>query len=185
MIRAARAAEWRKVKELRLTALSDPLAPLAFVTTYAQAAAYSDERWQQYARQSEEGMSTVTLIAEGPDGCWDGSVTALVEPPGEDSPLGAEVLSAQALFVGVYVRPEHRGSGLAGELFRSAIDWSWALAEPRIERIRLFVHEHNERAETFYRKSGFERTGETLPAQDDPAGAKEYELALPRPRPAR
>ncbi|MFI9721222.1 GNAT family N-acetyltransferase [Streptomyces sp. NPDC052396] len=189
IIRAVRAAEWHQVKELRLTALADPLAPLAFLTTHAQAAAYPDERWQEMARRSEEGISTVTFVAEAPDGTWDGSVTVLVERPGEEGVLGTEIGVPQSHLVGVYVRPGQRGTGLAAELFRAAVDWSWALADPRLERVRLFVDERNERAEGLYRKLGFQRTGETLPVGDAAQCHRDYELALARPavptRPAR
>lgn len=176
-IRTVRADDWPRIRELRLAALRDPVAPIAFLETYATAAAHPDGFWQDRARMNAEGTSAVTFVAEGPDGEWAGSVTVLVELPGAEAAVGEIVSVPQAHIVGVFVRPEHRGTGLAGALFCSAIDWAWALSAPRVERVCLYVHERNERAEAFYRKLGFTRTGATTPAQNDPT-ALEYELAL-------
>jgi RimJ/RimL family protein N-acetyltransferase len=86
---------------------------------------------------------------------------------------------AQTHVVGVFVRPEARGTGLAEELFRAALEWSWSLAEPRVERVRLFVHEDNARAEALYGKVGFKRTGVSVPVPGD-ATHRENELARHR-----
>src|SRR4051794_16762229 len=43
VIRAVRAGEWRLAKELRLAALQDPAAPVAFLETYEQALERSDD----------------------------------------------------------------------------------------------------------------------------------------------
>ncbi|MGW1076216.1 GNAT family N-acetyltransferase [Streptomyces sp. NPDC002537] len=172
-IRLVRADEWRKARELRLTALSDPVASIAFLDTYEAAAARPDELWQERAH-------TPAFIAEGPDGEWAGNVAILVEVPGGEGRFGAPAAMPQTHLVGVFVRPEHRGTGLAEALFRAALDWSWERTEPRIERVRLHVHERNSRAEAFYRKLGFERTGVTVPMEGDPTSL-EYEMAVPRP----
>ncbi|RLU86822.1 GNAT family N-acetyltransferase [Streptomyces griseocarneus] len=173
IIRLVRPEEWRKAKELRLFALTDPAAPIAFLDTYENAATRSDEQWQHRAH-------TPSFIAEGPDGEWAGSVSILVEVPGEDSVFGGDAVMPQTHLVGVFVRPEHRGTGLAEALFRAALDWSWSLGDPRVERVRLFVHERNVRAEGLYRKLGFERTGVTVEVEGD-ASAIEYEMAVARP----
>lgn len=81
--------------------------------------------------------------------------------------------------VGVFVRPEARGTGLGAELFHAALDRSWSLTEPRVERVRLFVHEDNARAEAMYGKVGFQRTGHSVPAPTEPSRS-EYELAVRR-----
>ncbi|MGW7595205.1 GNAT family N-acetyltransferase, partial [Streptomyces rubiginosohelvolus] len=46
VIRPVRADEWRSVKELRLAALQDPAAPVAFLETYEQGLKRSDEAWR-------------------------------------------------------------------------------------------------------------------------------------------
>lgn len=181
-IRSVRADEWQQARELRLEALQDPAAPIAFLDTYDQAVARPDSHWQERTAGNAAGESSIEFIAEGPDGTWAGSLTVLVELPGAEGSFGGEAAVPQTHVVGVYVRPEHRASGVSRALFEAALEWSWALSEPPVERVRLFVHEQNDRARAFYRKTGFEPTGLTIPLQDDPS-QKEYELAIVRPRP--
>ncbi|MEE1806543.1 GNAT family N-acetyltransferase [Streptomyces sp. BE133] len=182
VIRAVRADEWPLVKELRLAALQDPAAPVAFLETYAQGAARPDAFWQDRALgASEAGSGEVRqFVAVAPDGRWDGSVTVLIERPDAEVRFGKAADVHQAHVVGVFVRPEARGEGLAEELFRAGADWAWSLVEPRIERVRLYVHEDNARAAALYRRIGFVATGESVPVPVDPS-ARELEYAVGRP----
>ncbi|MGW2471440.1 GNAT family N-acetyltransferase [Streptomyces sp. NPDC001665] len=182
VIRPVRAGEWRSVKELRLAALQDPAAPVAFLETYEQGLKRSDEAWRERtADASEDGAGEVRqFVAEGPDGAWAGSVTVLVEGPDVEARFGGAASVNQGHLVGVFVRPEARGTGVVDELFRAAVDWAWSLETPRLERVRLYVHEDNPRAEAFYRRFGFVPTGETMPMQGDPK-ALELEYAMARP----
>ena len=179
IIRAVRAEDWPKVKELRLAALADPVAHLAFLQTTEQALAKSDTAWQDQAATAAEGRATRQFIAEAPDGRWLGTVSVLVEPSGVQGAFGTVQEYARTHVVGVFVRPEARGTGLAEELFQAALDWSWALPEPRIEQVRLYVHQDNTRAEALYTKVGFKRTGESAPVPGDDTRC-ELELAVPR-----
>ncbi|PBC84170.1 Ribosomal protein S18 acetylase RimI [Streptomyces sp. 2224.1] len=172
VIRPVTADEWKKLKELRLAALGDPVARVAFNETLEAAAGRPDAFWQRQASSPDEGGAAVTFVGQAADGSWGGMVVVLVEE-GEEVP--------QTHVVGAYVRPEHRGTGLARELFRAAIEWSWGLGEPVVERVRLWVHEENLRAEAFYRAVGFVATGRTLADPKD-AGALEREMALTRGR---
>ncbi|MFC0602687.1 GNAT family N-acetyltransferase [Streptomyces palmae] len=187
-IRAIQADEWQPLRELRLAALADPVARVAFNETYANAAAYEERVWRERAERSAAGDGITTFIgiadrkgspadataAEGQAaGRWVGMIIALVEP--------AEPASTVDL-VSVYLLPEHRGTGLARGLFEAAIGWAWERPSPRIERVRLWVHEENPRAEAFYRKLGFARTGAMMPDPKAPS-AMEVEMALPRPVP--
>ncbi|MCP3821012.1 GNAT family N-acetyltransferase [Streptomyces sp. A3M-1-3] len=180
VIRAVRAEEWPRVRELRIAALEDPAAPVAFLETREQAVARPDSFWQKRTAGASHGRDSRQFVAEGPDGTWDGSVVVLVEEAGTRGFFGEEIPVAQAHLVGVFVRPEQRGSGLTHALFDAAVHWAWSLEEPRMARVRLYVHERNERAQGFYRKFGFVRTGESVPVSGDPA-ALELELALARP----
>ncbi|MFF7700320.1 GNAT family N-acetyltransferase [Streptomyces lydicus] len=170
VIRLARADEWERLKELRLAALGDPVARVAFNETLEEAAGQTDELWRRRAARGGVGDGAITFIGEGGDGSWGGMVVVLVEGDRE---------VPQTHVVGVYVRPEHRGAGLAQELLGAAIRWSWGITEPVVARVRLWVHEGNGRAEAFYRGMGFVTTGRTV---GDPknAGAVEREMALGR-----
>ncbi|MGW7595204.1 GNAT family N-acetyltransferase, partial [Streptomyces rubiginosohelvolus] len=130
---------------------------------------------------SEDGAGEVRqFVAEGPDGGWAGSVTVLVEGPDVEARFGGAASVDQGHLVGVFVRPEARGAGVADALFRAAVDWAWSLEAPRLERVRLYVHENNPRAAAFYRRFGFVPTGETVPMPGDPT-ARELEYAVTRP----
>ncbi|MEV7780723.1 GNAT family protein [Kitasatospora sp. NPDC088351] len=179
IIRAVRHEDWSRVKAIRLEALRDPLAHLAFLETHEQAAAKPDAFWQERAAGAAEGRTARQFVAESADGRWLGTVSVLVERAGVETFFDDVPEQAQTHFVGVFVQPEARGTGLAEELFRAALAWSWSLPEPRIERVRLFVHEDNPRAEALYAKVGFRRTGFSVPAAADPA-RRDNELVLLR-----
>ncbi|MFE0686339.1 GNAT family N-acetyltransferase [Streptomyces sp. NPDC058961] len=178
VIRPVRADEWRKVKELRLASLADPVASVAFLDTLETASAQPDEFWQERARNAQ-GPSVRQFVAEGPDGTWAGNVVVIAETEGADDVFGNRIDSSQAHIVGVFVRPEHRGTGLTERLFAAALAWAWALEEPRVNRVRLLVHEDNPRARGFYRKAGFVLTGFTALLTDD--GGRDLEMEIPRP----
>lgn len=55
VIRSIHADEWPAVKELRLRALRDPVADLAYLETYEEAAARPDSYWQERAARGAEG----------------------------------------------------------------------------------------------------------------------------------
>lgn len=182
VIRPVRADEWQPVRELRLAALQDPVAPVAFLETYEQGLKRSDDAWRERTvAASEDGAGAVRqFIAEGPDGRWAGTVSVLVERPDGEARFGDAAPVDQGHAVGVFVRPEARGTGVAEALFRAALGWSWSLDEPRLERVRLYVHEDNPRAAAFYRRIGFAPTGETVPMPGAPM-ARELEYAVARP----
>ena len=177
VIRAVTATDWQQVKELRLEALRDPVAGIAFLDTYDNATAQLDEFWQERAAGSRGEMIAQQFIAERTDGRWDGSVTVLIERAGRGDVLGRPTDVDQAHLVGVFVRPEQRGTGLARALFDAAIAFAHELAESKVSRVRLYVHQDNQRAEAFYRKVGFTRSGRSIPLPGDESSV-EHELVL-------
>ncbi|MFD9395207.1 GNAT family N-acetyltransferase [Streptomyces sp. NPDC060000] len=178
VVRVVRAEEWASVKALRLLALQDPAAPLAFVETYEAAAERPDSFWQERAVGASEGAGGARqFVAEAEDGQWAGTVTVLVEEAGSVDWAGFPVERRQGHVVGVFVRKEWRGSGMTGELLEAAVDWAWGLG---LERVRLIVHERNLRAQGAYRKAGFMPTGRTVPLGEE-GEENEYEFVLERP----
>ncbi|WP_107309204.1 GNAT family N-acetyltransferase [Streptomyces sp. TP-A0356] len=177
LIRSIRPDEWPVVKELRLTALRDPLAHLAFLETYEDAVAKPDSFWQERAARAAEGAAGAQqIIAEAPDGTWVGTLTVLLEEAGTKDWAGFPVERKQGHVVGVFVRPEHRGSGLTRSLFDAGLEWAWGHGA---ERVRLIVHEDNGRARALYRKVGFVESGVTVPLAED-SGASELEMVIER-----
>ncbi|MFG2633938.1 GNAT family N-acetyltransferase [Streptomyces sp. NPDC048362] len=177
-VRAVRPDDWPAVKELRLDALRDPLAPVAFFETYEEAAAHPDAFWQERAIGSgENSESARQIVAEAPDGSWAGCLTVLVEEPGTKDWTGHLVERRQGHVVGVFVRPEHRGNGLIQALFDAGVEWAW---QQRVERVRLFVHVDNGRAQGAYRKAGFLPSGLTVSfAKEEPESELEFVLERP------
>ncbi|MFC9856672.1 MULTISPECIES: GNAT family N-acetyltransferase [unclassified Streptomyces] len=187
VIRPVRAEEWPQARELRLAALQDPAAPVAFLDTYENAVAQPDGFWQERTATGATGTRVRQFVAEAPDGTWVGSVTLLVELPEGEVRFGAPAEVNQGHLVGVFVRPEVRGTGVTDALFRAAVEWAWSLSEPPLERVRLYVHENNPRAAAFYRRFGFAPSGQTVRLPGDTsdvdgadgtggAGVPEWEL---------
>ncbi|WP_189876616.1 GNAT family N-acetyltransferase [Streptomyces bluensis] len=173
VVRAIRAEEWQRVRELRLESLRDPVAELAFLETYEEAVAKPDSFWEERAAGAAEGTrERQQFIAETADGEWVGTVVVLLEKAGSLDVFGGVVEREQAHLVGVFVRSEYRGGavGVTGALFDAALEWAWGAG---VERVRLFVHERNTRAKAFYRKAGFVASGVTLP---DPVRVEGREL---------
>ncbi|MCX5207229.1 GNAT family N-acetyltransferase [Streptomyces sp. NBC_00237] len=179
LIRRVRADEWQQVRELRLLALQDPVASIAFLETYENASAKDDSFWMERTEGSAVGERVAQFVAEAPDGSWVGTVSVLVEKPGVATAFSDPAVMDQTHIVGVFVRSEVRGSGVGDALFRAGIEWSWELRETKAERVRLFVHERNGRAEGLYKKLGFERTGVTVPMAGG-SGELEIEMAVRR-----
>ncbi|GGV26946.1 N-acetyltransferase [Streptomyces filipinensis] len=174
-IRSIDPEEWAEVKQLRLDALRDPDAHLAFLETYEEAVARTDAFWQDRAVGSGAGSTAARqFIAEASDGVWAGSVTVLIEEAGTKDWAGLAVERRQGHVVGVYVRPEHRGNGLIKALFEAGVGWA---RERGAERVRLLVHEDNARAQGAYRKAGFVPSGVTVPFVKDGA-QNELEFVL-------
>ncbi|MGW2281545.1 GNAT family N-acetyltransferase [Streptomyces sp. NPDC001770] len=179
VIRRVRAEEWLSAKELRLVALQDPAAPVAFLETYESAVGQPDAFWQRRTAGGAEGTDVAQFVAEAVDGRWLGSVTVLVERPDRESVFGETVKALQGHLVGVFVRLEARGTGLTDALFEAAEEWALGLDDPYLTRLRLFVHENNPRAAAFYRRYGFVASGNTVPVPDRP---KEREVEMVRER---
>ncbi|MFF8637072.1 GNAT family N-acetyltransferase [Streptomyces pilosus] len=178
VIRPVRADEWPAVKELRLTALRDPVADLAFLDTYEKAVDRPDSYWRERAANGAEGSGGARqFVAETEDGRWVGTVAVLIEEAGTTDWAGMPVERRQGHLVGVYVAPGHRGSGLTGALFDAALEWAWGRG---VERVRLVVHAENARALGFYRKAGFVESGVTVPLADKPE-ERELEMVVGRP----
>ncbi len=170
-VRRVRTAEWREIRDLRLEAVGDPAASIAFLSTVEQERAHDDDFWRRRAAGASLSDSAAQFIAE--DGSrWVGTVTVLLREQGAPDHLGRTVSRARADIVGVYVSPRQRGTGLLGRLIAAAADWA---ADRGVPELSLDVHRDNERAQAAYRKLGFVPTGETFASTIGP------ELVMVRP----
>ncbi|SDC87859.1 GNAT family N-acetyltransferase [Streptomyces prasinopilosus] len=175
VVRSVRAGEWAAVKALRLAALRDPVADIAFLDTYGAAVARPDDYWRERTANAAEGTGGVRqFVAQTADGVLVGTVAVVVEEAGTTDWAGVPVEHRQGHLVGVYVAPGHRGSGVSGALFETALEWARGEG---LDRVRLIVHPENARARGFYRKAGFTESGVTVPLEGRP-GEHELEMAV-------
>ncbi|WP_447652958.1 GNAT family N-acetyltransferase [Microbacterium sufflavum] len=146
-VRRVEAGEWPQVKALRLRALADPAAPIAFLDTVEHASGQPDRFWQERTVNAAEPSAAAQFVAVTDAGEWVGTATVL---PHRERPEAG-------LVVGVYVADEHRGSGVIDALLDTAA--AWAL-EQGLAALELEVHVDNDRAQAVYARAGFARTGE-------------------------
>lgn len=171
-VRAVRADEWPAVRELRLAALLDPVAHLAFLETYEDAVARPDAFWKERTEGAAEGVrERQQFVVEVGDGGWVGTVTVLVEEAGVRDFFGGIVERRQGHLVGVFLLDGHRGKGVGEAMFAAALEWARGVG---VERVRLFVNEGNGRAAAFYRRVGFVGSGVTF--EGDEGRELEYVL---------
>lgn len=148
-VRRVRADEWRAVKELRLRALADPNASVAFLGTTEAAEAETDEFWQLRAAAASPGGPNAQFVFESA-GRWHGTATVLVQS------AGTPATHTRAIVVGVYVDPSVRGSGAIDALLDACADYARGRG---FDRLFLDVHVDNHRAHGAYLRAGFTDTG--------------------------
>lgn len=147
---------------LRLEALQDPAAGMAFLETHETAAARPASFWDDRAATAALSSSTAQFIAEvGRE--WVGTVTVLVPEPHHPDYFGRMREEGTALLVAVYVGPGHRGRGLLDRLVAAGASWAHGHG---CDTMLLDVHEDNARAQSAYRRLGFAPTGGTIVGQN-------------------
>jgi ribosomal protein S18 acetylase RimI-like enzyme len=146
-------------KEIRLCALQDT--PSAFGSTYARESQLTDDEWRSRVTRwsGESGIGFLALengVACGVAGCF-------LHP---DDRTRAQLIS-------MWTAPAHRQRGVGRMLIDEVTAWARLRGATFLD---LFVVSSNERAQHFYERLGFVRTGRTLPYPHDPA-LIEYEMA--------
>ncbi|MFJ6679379.1 GNAT family N-acetyltransferase [Microbacterium sp. NPDC091382] len=157
-VRRVRVHEWREVRELRIRAVSDPAASIAFLTTREQELARDDAHWQSRVADAALGQNAAQFVSIAGER-WVGSATVLVRDAGATDALGRPVAAPRAELVGVFVDADHRGRGVLDELVAAASVWAQAVGA---DGLTLDVHIDNARAQAAYRRLGFIATGLAL-----------------------
>jgi ribosomal protein S18 acetylase RimI-like enzyme len=157
------AESWRSFRALRLEMLAD--SPKAFGETLDAALRQSDDDWLRRAAETSSALSC-GFAAVDDAGRWVGIMRARVE-------------DGKTFLLGVYVTPLLRGEGLAEALLLEIERWA---GERGHDQLTLEVHEHNQRAQAFYRRMGFNDTGDRVPY---PLAPHEYEVVMTKLRAAR
>ena len=150
-VRVVRVGEdtWRTYRDVRLAMLAD--SPRSFGSTLAETSRRSDEDWRAFAT-----TAWLWLAYAGPSASArpsiDGAVGSIGMYPDPELPSGTTYL------VGMWVHPEHRGTGVADALVREVVDTAYAEG---FDRVLLDVADENGRAVRFYLRLGFTPTGVT------------------------
>jgi len=170
-VRRVLLSEAQRVRSIRLEALRDPVAGIAFIETLADAESRPTAFWQERAAGAALSEAAAQFVAEaGRD--WVGTVTVLIPEPGALDYFGRPAVSGRADVVSVYIRPSHRGRGILDALMTAAADWSRSKDQTELA---LDVHADNPRAQAAYARAGFVATGATI---DGPNGI-ENEMVRP------
>jgi GNAT superfamily N-acetyltransferase len=155
-VRAVEIGDWELLRDVRLTALQE--APLAFGSTYAREAPFTEEQWR--GRISER---PVTFFAYAAD---------LAEPAGL---AGVYEEDGAADLVSMWVRPGARGRGVGQALVAAAAGWA---RDHGHDTLHLWVTESNESARRLYERCGFAATGQRQPLPSN-AALTEMRMRLP------
>lgn len=161
-VRRVFATDGARLRRLRLDALQDPAAGIAFLETHDAAAARPQSFWDERAAGAALSSSTAQFIAEA-GSSWVGTVTVLVPEPGRPDYFGRVREPGSALLVAVYLAPSHRGRGVLDRLIEAGASWARGHG---CDTLYLDVHEDNARAQAAYRRLGFTPTGGTIVGQN-------------------
>jgi GNAT superfamily N-acetyltransferase len=151
-VRRIRPDDWERVRSLRLEALRDPVAHLAFLETVEQATARADQEWIDRASTMSAGDSGAQFLAER-SGEVVGSLAVIIRRAGVPDYFDRIPETDLPTVVGVYVGPSARGLGVIDALLTAAADWSRARGDVVLT---LDVHEANTPAIRSYERNGFE-----------------------------
>jgi GNAT superfamily N-acetyltransferase len=144
--------DWALFREIRVRALHD--APAAFGSTAAEAERRSEQEWRRMM------AARAVFAAIGSSGAI-GLAAGIIEQP-----LEAELIS-------MWVDPAWRGLGVGDALVKEVEGWT---ARRGIGQLRLWVAEGNDRAERFYSRLGFSRTGRLQPMPEPRSERLEFEM---------
>ena len=152
--------EWQDYRQVRLAALAE--SPEAFVATHAEESGYDEDFWRQRMRRSSR------ILAER-----EGTVVGVVSV-GSSSEEREDV----AELFGLWVAPQHRGSGVAWKLVQAGADQ--ARAEGKAHLV-YWVGTDNGRGVAFASSFGFRTTDYRRPMRvvSEEEGAEEMAMVLP------
>jgi GNAT superfamily N-acetyltransferase len=154
-IRQLTGDDWAIYRDVRLAALTD--APYAFASTVEREAAFDEWQWRA---QLDRATWFVAL---------DGAPVGLVGGFAEED-------SADLHLIGMWVRGEVRGRGVAAGLVDGFLTWAKG---QRPAGVVLWVADGNDRAQAFYRRYGFGPTGHRQPLPSNPnVGEEKWRLPL-------
>ncbi len=141
--------EWRRLRAVRLRALSG--APGAFASRLEHEQARAAGEWRRWATPT--AARTTFAAVEGPR--WVGIATGVLDERGDVADL-----------VGMWVDPDRRRRGAGRSLALAVVGWA---ATAGAAEVRLWVVGENAPARLCYERAGFRATGRVQPLPRDAA----------------
>jgi ribosomal protein S18 acetylase RimI-like enzyme len=172
-VRRLAEADWAALRATRLAALTD--APYAFASTLKRELAFTEETWR--GRLVPENIAAHfgaddAAAASNGEAAPLAGLAALLREPDAARPERWQLVS-------MWVNPKARGQGLADRLITSVCDLA---RDEGAAEIGLWVTLRNDRARAFYRRCGFQATGEqALIRPDEDPGLWEERMVRPLP----
>jgi GNAT superfamily N-acetyltransferase len=154
VIRQVRREDWQRLRAVRLRALASD--PQAFLETHARASTFPDELWQERATPDD---TRAAFVVER-DGRFDAMTSCFVADDPEN-----------VFLVGMWVEPDLRGTGVAGELVERVLAWSRCRGA---RLVCLSIEPRNVRAARLYESHGFVETAEPPPFPYEPLPADRF-----------
>lgn len=115
------------------------------------------ENWLSWVDRCVDEQADCVVVAEDGDGGGSGEVVGYVFV----LPESLSFVWDGAVLNELYLRPDHRGSGVADGLMDAALSAARKQSLP-LDRLLLDVDRKNPRARAFYERHGFEHWGEML-----------------------
>lgn len=131
--------EWKRLKQIRLTALSD--APDAFGSTLERAQSYSAEDWFRHIGELPTFVATID----------DTDVGMARGAPDESDPT-------MAFLISMWVATDARGHDVGEQLVQAVAGWA---RDTGFKQLALDVADDNKPAIALYNRMNFRPTGET------------------------
>lgn len=141
-------AHWEEYKAIRLLALKTD--QQAFGEPYSRPSEWLDEKWQERLKTAIEKKTSSMLFAR-----VDGKLAGMIGWYRSEEDL----LNHTANIWGVFVKPEHRGRGIAKSLMETILKELDAIED--IKMVILEVNSDQESAQKLYEKFGFVKTNES------------------------
>jgi ribosomal protein S18 acetylase RimI-like enzyme len=144
--------DWRTLRKIRLSALAD--SPHAFISTYAQEQAYSEQEWRAEFNRGD--------WYAGIAGGEPVSLAGVTREPGK--PL------SQCFLEYIWVSPDFRCQGVAFRMLSQVLE---RLRESGIRTVFLWVLDGNDGATRLYKRLGFVSCNYSQPLEAYPGRCEE------------
>lgn len=138
--------DWQVLRDIRIRALTEDSA--AFGSSLEREQGFKEGHWRMRLRASPWFVAFVNEDAAG--------LAGVISEPGAPA--------SERHVIGLWVAPEHRGSGVGDELLAAADRWASADGATLLS---LWMMSDNPVAESVYRRAGYAPTGVRMPAPRD------------------